>query len=526
MNNSYSNSENLQKLIDIGIALSKEKNIDKLLEKILIEARKISNSDGGTLYLMIDDNTRLSYNIMHTESKNIYYGGTYDPVPESIYPVKLYKDGKPNMHNACVVCALKAETINIEDAYSDVNYDFSGTKGFDSKYDYHSKSFLNVPLINHKNTVIGVLQLLNAQDERNNIIPFSNDIVDLVESLASQASIALTNQLLIEEQKKLFKSFIQLVAEALEKKDKTTGGHCTRVPQITMMVADAINNDNTGKYLDFQFSEDEMEELYVAGWLHDFGKVSTPEYVMNKSTKLEGLYDKIEFVKLKLELLKKDKELDYYKEPNKNNKIKLQNDLDKINDDILFLENCNIGGETMDSRHIDRIQKISKQKITINNIEQNLLTEKEVEYLSISRGTLSYEDFEIMKKHVVLTYELLDKLPYPKHLKQVPFYAACHHEKLNGEGYPNGYSGDKLPLQARIIAIADVFEGLTAPDRPYKEGYKLSKAMNILRDMAVKNEIDVDLFNLFIKQKIYLKYANSSISESQIDSIDENKMLI
>tara|TARA_Y100000996_G_scaffold402114_1_gene373755 strand:- start:484 stop:1362 length:879 start_codon:yes stop_codon:yes gene_type:complete len=292
------------------------------------------------------------------------------------------------------------------------------------------------------------------------------------------------------------------------------------------MVADAINNDNTGKYLDFQFSEDEMEELYVAGWLHDFGKVSTPEYVMNKSTKLEGLYDKIEFVKLKLELLKKDKELDFYKEPNKNNKIKLQNDLDKINDDILFLENCNIGGETMDSRHIDRIQKISKQKITINNIEQNLLTEKEVEYLSISRGTLSYEDFEIMKKHVVLTYELLDKLPYPKHLKQVPFYAACHHEKLNGEGYPNGYTGDKLPLQARIIAIADVFEGLTAPDRPYKEGYKLSKAMNILRDMAVKNEIDVDLFNLFIKQKIYLKYANSSISESQIDSIDENKMLI
>ena len=526
MNNSYSNSGNLQKLIDIGIALSKEKNIDKLLEKILIEARKISNSDGGTLYLMIDDSTRLSYNIMHTESKDIYYGGTHDPVPDSIYPVKLYKDGKPNMHNACVVCALKAETINIEDAYEDDNYDFSGTKGFDSKYDYHSKSFLNVPLINHKNTVIGVLQLLNAQDDNQNIISFSNDIVDLVESLASQASIALTNQLLIEEQKNLFKSFIQLVAEALEKKDKTTGGHCTRVPQITMMVADAINNDKTEKYLDFEFTEDQMEELYVAGWLHDFGKVSTPEYVMNKSTKLEGLYDKIDFIKMKLEILKRDKEIEFYKESNEKNRDNLDEVLNNINNDISFLEKCNIGGEFMDSEHKDRIVEISKQKININGTEKNLLSDKEVEYLSISRGTLSYEDFEVMKKHVVLTYELLDKLPYPKHLEQVPFYAACHHEKLNGKGYPNGYKGDKLPLQARIIAIADVFEGLTAPDRPYKEGYKLSKAMNILRDMAVKNEIDVDLFNLFIKQKIYLKYAESSIDESQIDFIDEENMLV
>ena len=217
--NQFSNTtENLQKLIDIGIALSKEKNINKLLEKILIEARKISNSDGGTLYLMSDDDTRLSYNIMHTESKNIYYGGSYEAVPDSIYPVKLYKNGEPNMHNACVVCAIKGKTINIVDAYKDEKYDFSGTKGFDSKYSYHSQSFLNVPLKNHKNNVIGVLQLLNAQDDNDNIIPFSDDLVHLVESLASQASIALTNQLLIEEQKNLFKSFIQLVAEALEKK--------------------------------------------------------------------------------------------------------------------------------------------------------------------------------------------------------------------------------------------------------------------------------------------------------------------
>jgi len=527
LNQSSNTTENLQKLIDIGIALSKEKNINKLLEKILIEARKISHSDGGTLYLMTDDDTRLSYNIMHTESKNIYYGGSYEAVPDSIYPVKLYKNSEPNMHNACVVCAIKGKTINIVDAYKDKKYDFTGTKGFDAKYNYHSQSFLNVPLKNHKNNVIGVLQLLNAQDDNNNIIPFSDDLVHLVESLASQASIALTNQLLIEEQKNLFKSFIQLVAEALEKKDKTTGGHCTRVPLITMMVANAINKDKVGKYKNFKFNEDEMEELYVAGWLHDFGKVSTPEYIMNKSTKLEGFYDKIEFIRLKLEILKRDKKIELYdKEIKSENSTQFNDIVDKIDNNIKFLENCNIGGESMEKRFKDRILEIAKETILINGEKKNVLTDKEVEYLSISRGTLSNEDFVIMKQHVELTYELLDKLPYPKHLEQVPFYAACHHEKLNGEGYPNGYKEDKLPLQARIIAIADVFEGLTAPDRPYKKGYKLSKAMNILRDMALGNEIDVDLFNLFIKQKVYLKYAKDSIKPSQVDSINESEMLI
>ena len=526
MNNFSNNSDNLQKLIDIGIALSKEKNINKLLEKILIEARKISHSDGGTLYLRTEDD-RLSFEIMHNESKNIFFGGSFASVPEDkYYPVRLYVDNEPNLHSVSAVCALKGETINIIDAYTDPNFDFSGPKGFDIKNDYKSKSFLNVPLKDHKDHVIGVLQLLNAQDDEQNIISFSEDLVHLVESLASQASIALTNQLLIEEQKQLFKSFIQLVAEALEKKDKTTGGHCTRVPQITMMVADSINNTKNGRFKEFAFTEDQMEELYVAGWLHDFGKVSTPESIMNKSTKLEGLYDKIDFIKLKLEILMRDKIISFYRKKDVENQSVDLKELEKIKEDIKFLEQCNVGGENMEETLKQRVIDISKQKITIDGIDYNILSDKEVECLNISRGTLSEEDFVVMKQHVELTYELLDKLPYPKHLSKVPFYAACHHEKINGTGYPHGYAGDKLPLQARIIAIADVFEGLTAPDRPYKKGYKLSKAMNILRSMAVDNEIDVDLFNLFIKQKIYLKYAQSSIDSSQIDEIDESKILI
>ena len=522
-------SGSLKKLIDIGRALSREKNINILLEKILIEARKISNSDGGTLYLTKDDN-RLSFEILHNESMGIFLGGSHEKVPKAFYPVKLFIDGKPNMNSVSAVCALKKKTINVKDAYTDKNYDFSGPKGFDTKHNYHSKSFLNVPLTNHKDRVIGVLQLLNTTVD-GEIVSYSEDIVDLVESLASQASIALTNQMLIKEQKDLFKSFIQLVSEALEEKDEVTGGHCTRVPVLTMMIADAINQDKSGTYKDFQFSDDEMEELYVAGWLHDFGKVATPEHIMNKSTKLECLFDKIELLKLKFEILKRDKKIEYYKSINKinNNSQELTESLDeeisKINNDMDFLKDCNIGGEFMSDHMKNRVSQISSQKIEINGVESSLLDEQEENNLKISKGTLSDDDRKIMNKHVSLSYELLDKLPYPAHLKKVPFYAGCHHEKIDGSGYPNGYSGDKLPLQARIIAIADVFEGLTAPDRPYKKGYKLSKAMNILSYMVKDNEIDKDLFDLFIHQKVYLKYAEDNVDSSQMDEIDEKKIL-
>jgi len=527
MNNNSNN--NLKKLIDIGRALSREKNIDFLLEKILTEAKTISNSDGGTVYLVIDEGKKLNFEIMHTETLGIKFGGSSSPVPDSIYPVKIYTDdGQENTHNVAAVCALKGKTINIDDAYINKDYDFSGTKGFDEKNNYRSKSFLTVPLKDHKNKVIGVMQLINAKSG-DDIIPYSDELVDLVEALSSQASVALTNQLLVNEQKQLFRSFIKLVAEALENKDQATGGHCNRVPVLTMMIAEEINDDKTDYFKDFSFSEDELDELYVSGWLHDFGKVATPEHVMNKATKLEGLYDKIDQIKLKFEILKRDVEIAYYK--NKVNEIDLDKDLieselKQIKNDMAFLEHSNIGGEFMSDDLKNRVKEIGKKEIKINDNNICLLSEDEIENLTISRGTLSSKDLKIMQQHVVLTYTLLSKLPYPDHLKQVPFYAGCHHEKIDGSGYPNGYKGDKLPIQARIIAIADVFEGLTAPDRPYKEGYKLSKALTILKGMAIDGEIDSDLFNLFIIKKLYLKYANDMIDKKQIDHIEEKEFLV
>jgi len=392
--------ENLQKLINIGRSLSTEKNISILLEKILIEARKLSFSDGGTLYLMTEDK-RLNFEILHNESKNIFLGGSHDPVPETFYPVKLYVDGVPNTHSVSAVRALEGKTIHIEDAYTDQNYDFSGPKGFDKKHDYRSKSFLNVPLTNHKDDIIGVLQLLNSTVD-GEIVPYSDEVINLVEALASQASIALTNKLLIDEQKQLFKSFIQLVSEALEHKDEVTGGHCTRVPVLTMMLADAINNDNTGAYKKFSFNEDEMEELYVAGWLHDFGKVATPEHIMNKSTKLECLFDKIDLLILKFEILKRDKKVDFYKKSLDENcnikdlKLQLKSDLDKIDKDIKFLKDCNVGGEFMSDGMKIRIDEISNQMICVEDKEINVISDDEKKNLKISRGTLSDSDFDIM----------------------------------------------------------------------------------------------------------------------------------
>ena len=531
MTTSHINPNNLQKLIDIGISLSKEKNIDILLEKILTEARQISNSDGGTLYLMMDNDTRLEFTIVQNASMNMFSGGTHGK-DKSIYPVKLYHPdtGEENLNNISAACALQGRTILIKDTYTNTEFDLSGPKGFDKKYNYHSQCFLNVPMKNHKGKVIGVLQLLNPMDE-DKIISYDENLIELIESLASQASIALTNQLLIEEQKALFKSFIQLVSEALEKKDSTTGGHCTRVPNITMMIADAINADKKGNFKKFKFLQDEMEELFVAGWLHDFGKVATPEHVMNKSTKLAGLYDKIDHIDIRFEVLKRDIKIKYYDliQESKNKKDllnKRDNELAKVDEDLKLLKKCNIGGESFSDDLKSKVKKISEYKIFYNNEYKNILSKEEVNFLTLEKGTLSQGERKIMEDHVTLTYELLDKLPYPKHLKNVPFFAGCHHEKINGKGYPNGYSEDKLPIQARIIALADVFEGLTAPDRPYKKPYKLSKAINILRYMALDNEIDKNIFNLFIQQKIYLKYAKEYINPSQIDKINDKDLLI
>ena len=523
-------------LANIGLALSKEKDMNRLLEMILLEAKRIANSDGGTLYMMTDDG-RLRFEIMMTDSLDFHMGGTSGKdIP--FYPVKLYTDeGEPNKSMIAAYVGLTGETVNITDAYKAKGFDFSGTKMFDEKTNYRSKSFLTVPLKNHEDEIIGVLQLLNAQAQKSKkIISFTSEIQKMVEALASQAAVAITNKNLIKDLENLFESFIKLIASAIDAKSPYTGGHCARVPEITMMLAEAVQQTKDGPFADVAFSEKEMYELKIAAWLHDCGKVATPEFVVDKSTKLETIYDRVHELETRFGILRRDEEIKRLKKELKferDDSLSLEEKVEQVKDlqkgyrktlrdlksDLEFVKESNVGGEFMSGDKKDRVHQIANYRWKPNGKVENFLSENEIYNLTIPRGTLTPEERKVINDHIVVTINMLEELPYPKHLQNVPEFAGGHHEKLDGTGYPMGLMKDEMTVQARIMAIADIFEALTAKDRPYKKGKTLSQAMRILGFMKNDAHIDVDLFDIFVKEKIYLQYAEEFLDPEQIDEV-------
>ncbi|HJM12545.1 MAG TPA: HD domain-containing phosphohydrolase [Candidatus Marinimicrobia bacterium] len=524
----------VKNLAEIGLSLSKEKDMNVLLENILLEAKRITNADGGTLYMKTDDN-RLRFEIMMTDSLKFHMGGTSgQDIP--FYPVKLYEDdGKPNKHMISAYVGLTGETVNIPDAYKAKGFDFSGTKAFDEKTGYRSKSFLTVPLKNHEDEIIGVVQLLNAKDKKTDeSIPFSTEVQDIVEALSSQAAVAITNKNLIRDLEILFESFIKLIASAIDAKSPYTGGHCSRVPEITMMLAEAVNESKNEHFKDIHFTDKQMYELKIAAWLHDCGKVATPEYVVDKATKLETIYDRVHTVSTRFEVLKRDQEIKFLKQQLKVEKDSSLSELEtknalkdirkkyrekitQMDDDLDFVKTTNVGGEFMSGDKKDRVKKIAKYRWKDNGESKNFLSDDEVKNLCIAKGTLTAEERKIINDHIVHTIDMLQQLPYPNHLKNVPEFAGGHHEKLDGTGYPMGLTKDEMSIQAKAMAIADVFEALTARDRPYKEGKALSMAMRIMGFMKNDAHVDPFLFELFVKEKIYLKYAEKYLTKEQLD---------
>ncbi len=526
----------LEDLNSIGVSLSKEKDITRLLEKILIAAKSITNADGGTLY-RINEEGNCQFEIMRTDSLNIAMGGTTG-VAIPFYPIHLTgREGLPNNSMVVAYSVLHDSTVNIPDAYAAAGFDFSGTKNFDKKTGYRSKSFLTVPMKNHENEIIGVLQLINAQDRKSGeIIAFSVADQSLAESLASQAAIALTNRQLINQLEELFEAFINLINTAIDDKSPYTGGHCQRVPILTMMLAEAAIRARIGPLKDFTLDEHALYELKLAGLLHDCGKVTTPVHIVDKATKLQSIFDRIELIDVRFEVVKREAEIEmlsaklkHLTEDPKADLAGLDAELKQriaaLDDDRNFLRRGNIGGEFMRPEDVERIQRIARNIWTNEDGERvPLLTDDEVYNLSIARGTLTREDRQIINNHVAMTHKMLSALPWPKHLRGVPEIAASHHERLDGKGYHRGLTAESMSLQARVVAIADIFEALTAKDRPYKPGKTLSESLEILGRMTLENHVDPHLFDVFIREKVYLKYAEQFLDPVQIDQVDETRI--
>ena len=490
------------------ISLSSEKDFSTLLEQILIGAKQITNADGGTIYLLNADKY-LEMVIVQTDSLGIHLGGNTDK-PINFKPVSLYNDdGLANLSMVVTRTVIEGRPINIVDAYNTEGYDFSGTYEFDKSTGYHSQSFLAVPMKNHENDVIGVLQLINAKSEdTEDIISFSEEDQHLVESLASQAAVAITKKQLIDSFNELFSSLVQLIATAIDEKSPHTSGHCKRLPILTMLIADAAHNTKEGEFKKFLMTNDDRYELEVAAWLHDCGKLTTPEYVMDKSTKLERIFDRIELVDMRLELIERDAEIEKLTSianginSDEANRV-YEEKIKTVKEAGEFIRRHNKGGEFMSEKDIHKINNCSKLKWKDKEgIIQPLLSQDEINNLCIVKGTLTEEERDIINNHIVATIKMLDTLPFPKHLQNVPEYAGGHHERVDGKGFPKGLTKDEMSVQARIMAIADVFEALTARDRPYKDPMKLSQAVSILKKMSETVHIDPGLFDVFIDQSV------------------------
>ncbi|HAK45945.1 MAG TPA: metal-dependent phosphohydrolase [Spirochaeta sp.] len=578
--------QKLERIIELGIAMSIEKSSDRLVDLILRGAKELSGADGGSLYLKGEEGN-LDFKIVLNDSLGFAQGGV-EPNPITMPPVQLYmEDGEPNFHNVVSATFHKAETIVIDDAYEDPLYDFSGTKKFDKLNDYRSTSFLTVPLKLQGSDIIGALQLINCTSEEDaSVVPFSKDIQSFIEALSGLAAAILYNRNLLDSQDALFESLIQLTASAIDTKSPYTGGHCERVPVLAQMLADKAEEVDDGPLANFRFDTAiERKAFQVGSWLHDAGKMTTPEFVVDKAVKLETINNRIHEIRTRFEVLLRDARLREKEvllsggDPVDAAQI-LKDEEEQLHADFEFIARCNIGEEEFSPAYAERLlelsrkiwlshfnhsiglsreesEKLDKPFIKGETVEENLLADKpfhlipdklktsekyrahgfilpeskylynrgEIYNLMIKQGTLTEEERFKINEHIMQTIIMLEELPFPSGMTKIPEFVGTHHETLIGTGYPRGLKADQLSIPSRIMTIADIFEALTASDRPYKEAKPLSEAVEILYQNALSGHIDPELFRLFLTTEIYRKYADRFLPDEQIDEVDIEKYL-
>ncbi len=502
-------------LSEIGLALSTENDIKNLLELVLNEAMRLTHSDGGTLYVFDEEKQNLRFEILCNISMNIKIGGisenkiTFPPVP-------LYNNGKPNFTNVSSYSALTGEIINIPDVYKAEGFDFSGMRAYDKNNGYHSESMLVIPMMNKDKELIGVLQLINAQNKlTDGIIPFSKVNENLIATLAYQSAVKMTNVQLHHKLKELLHSIIKSIAAAIDEKSPFTGKHISNVFHLTMIIARQINIEDKGFFKDIFLSDDQLEELWLSAWMHDIGKITTPENLLNKRTKLHLLQDGFEFIETRFDLIQKIFENDVLSKKlekvpkSEKNRIEFRNldeelvkKTERLKKDLVFIKGCNTPDSHMDEGKLKHLMEIAERTIPCSGKNVNYISNIERENLSILSGTLNDGEREIIEDHVRMTQVILDQISFPKSISKVSEYASMHHETLDGKGYHRGLKADDIPLQARIIAFADIIEALTSKERPYRKPLKHKEVIKILEQMTSNNRIDPDIYKLIVDRNI------------------------
>ncbi len=519
-----SQNQELRQLNEIGIALSAERDPEALLDMILNKSREITNSDAGSLYLVEikDDveedaknyfaNKQLRFKLAQNDSVKISF-------KESVMPIEK--------KSVAGYVALTNNFLNISDVYTlAADSQFSHNRSFDHSTGYRTKSMLVIPMKNHKDEIIGVLQLINRKKKWDarlsstadidlQVIPFDTKCVDLASSLASQAAISIENNRLYEDIKELFEGFIRASVLAIEQRDPTTFGHSERVATLTTAIAEKVDSIDSGIFQNIKFSREQVQQIKYAALLHDFGKIGVREDVLVKAKKL--FPHELDAVKNRFQILKKATQLDYTQEKintllQVEKKIALvqislwdQKAQEKIADLDRYLQLIYALNEpsVMKQDDIQLLEQISEIIFEENGRQERLLKSREIEALSIPKGSLSQEERIEIESHVKHTFDFLSKIPWTSELKHVPQIAHAHHEKLDGSGYPLGLNSDQIPIESKMMAIADIYDALTAWDRPYKRAVPVEKALQILQWEVNDGKIDRDLFQIFLDARIY-----------------------
>jgi HD-GYP domain-containing protein (c-di-GMP phosphodiesterase class II) len=565
--------QTLASFFEITASLSAETRFKPLLQRVLHETVSLSQAQAGIIYLFDPDTQRM-------EPSGLIIDGTHQQV--RAYDLCSHDENDPHTPDWLVQLRQRDSLV------TPIGFEHAGElKAIMLKLDCPRLDLVGVRLHNRQGETIGMLVLLhhdtgNASD----LDKFSPDRLAFIQAVSGVAATSIEGQRLVVRQQQLLDAFIQIIAGAIDAKSPYTGGHCQRVPVLTRLIATAAAASNEPALRDYQPTDEEWEALHIAAWLHDCGKVTTPEYVVDKATKLETLYDRIHEIRTRFEVLKRDAWVTYWKgvaEGGPEHALSSARDLElaALDDDFEFVAQCNLGGEFMDQACLQRLQRIAQrnwlrtlddrlgvsweesrrqarspaptlpvrepllsdrpehllerpasERIPADNpwgfnmaVPEHKFNRGELYNLSVPRGTLTIEERYIINHHMVQTVLMLSRLPFPSHLQNVAEIACGHHEKMDGTGYPRGLVREEMSLPARMMAIADIFEALTAADRPYKKGKTLSEALEIMAHMCRDAHIDPDLFRLFVQNGIYLEYARQYLADTQIDAVNVEQIL-